>query len=157
LALEEVITASMDNELALAWQANKIKMVRLPENKPRKTNERPRPVKVELPTPEMRAKLLALLRAKRHSLTAEMHHSYARNDYTIEQMKLDMELRKRAGNMNKDAKQLKYIVRDLEICTLRNPRELPRVGEQKNDEPVPMEHTSTADVTTLVGSTQQQA
>jgi hypothetical protein len=113
-------------------------MTRLPADKPRKKDERPRPIKVELPNPELRARLLALLRAKRHQLTADMHHSYARNDYTKEQMSLDFELRRKAGKMNKEANKLKFVVRDLEICTIRNPRELPYI-QKKNKESLDMD------------------
>jgi hypothetical protein len=81
---------------------------------------------VELRTKELRDKLLDLLRSKRCNLTANMHHSYARRDYTVEEMIADKEKRKEAGRLNQQEGKLTWVVRNFELCKLRNPRELPK-------------------------------
>ncbi|KAK6039331.1 hypothetical protein COOONC_23165 [Cooperia oncophora] len=53
-------------------------------------------------------------------------HSYARRDYTSEELELDRTLRKQAGMSNAKLGMLQYVVRDLRICKLKTPRELPR-------------------------------
>ncbi|RCN35066.1 hypothetical protein ANCCAN_19097 [Ancylostoma caninum] len=66
------------------------------------------------------------MRSGRQSLTQRYVHSFARRDYTAQELQLDRALRKQAGDLNAREGKLNYVERDFEIVKLRNPRELPR-------------------------------
>ncbi|KIH52402.1 hypothetical protein ANCDUO_17497 [Ancylostoma duodenale] len=66
------------------------------------------------------------MRSGRQSLTQQFVHSYARRDYTAEELSLDRMLRKEAGDLNAREGKLLYIVRDFDIVKLSAPRDLPR-------------------------------
>ncbi|GMR62755.1 hypothetical protein PMAYCL1PPCAC_32950 [Pristionchus mayeri] len=52
-------------------------------------------------------------------------HSYVRRDLTMEELEYDRSLRREAGKRNAEAVQLEWVVRDLRIVRLSNPRPLP--------------------------------
>ena len=79
-------------------------------------------------------------------------HTYARTDYTREEIEYDRALPKKAGIVNGQEGKLAYIVRDLAIHKLTSPRELPardhskrtslpsrygQVSSQDNEAPAP--------------------
>ncbi|KIH43665.1 hypothetical protein ANCDUO_26324 [Ancylostoma duodenale] len=66
------------------------------------------------------------MRSGRQSLTQRFVHSYARRDYTAEELSLDRTLRKEAGDLNAREGKLAFVVRDFDIVKLNTPRELPR-------------------------------
>ncbi|KAK6058336.1 hypothetical protein COOONC_04095 [Cooperia oncophora] len=99
---------------------------RYPPERIKSANGRDRIIKIELPSQALRDKLLHHMRSGRQSLTRRFVHSYARRDYTSEELELDRTLRKQAGMSNAKLGMLQYVVRDLRICKLKTPRELPR-------------------------------
>ncbi|VDK58452.1 unnamed protein product [Cylicostephanus goldi] len=62
------------------------------------------------------------MKSGRLSLTRQFIHSYARKDYTREELEFDRTLRRKAGLMNRQEGKLLYVVRDLRIHKLKNPR-----------------------------------
>ncbi|KAK6033278.1 hypothetical protein OSTOST_00506 [Ostertagia ostertagi] len=87
----------------------------------RGVNARGKIIKIDLMTKALKDRLIANMRSVRQSLTRDFVHSYARRDYT-EELSLDRNLRKQAGQLNKKAGKLTFIVRDLEIHKLRSLR-----------------------------------
>ncbi|RCN25823.1 hypothetical protein ANCCAN_28462 [Ancylostoma caninum] len=123
-ALEEVVEASADSELIRELSTGQIDVHRHPKIRNVKSS-RPRIIKVYLRNQDLRDRLLHHIRNGRLSLTKQFVHSYARKDYTREELEYDRCLRKKAGQLNHQEGMLKYIVRDLSIHELRYPRELP--------------------------------
>ncbi|EYC32397.1 hypothetical protein Y032_0003g1549 [Ancylostoma ceylanicum] len=124
-ALREVIESSGDEDLLKEFTGGRITIHRHPQSKPIVNSGRPRIIKIYVRNRELRDRLLLLMRARRLPLTQEFVHSYARTDYTREEINYDRSLRKRAGIMNQREGKLMYVVRDLAIHKLRSPRELP--------------------------------
>ncbi|KIH68849.1 hypothetical protein ANCDUO_00812 [Ancylostoma duodenale] len=124
-ALKEVIESFRDEDLLRELNGGKIDIHRRPQSKPIVNNGRPRIIKIYVRNRELRARLLLLMRARRTSLTQEFVHSYARTDYTREEINYDRSLRKSAGITKQREGKLPYVVRDLAIHKLRSPRELP--------------------------------
>ncbi|KAK6038615.1 hypothetical protein COOONC_23880 [Cooperia oncophora] len=113
-AIKEIIDAACDNELMSQWKAGNIKIARA------------------------QGPSLGLYEKGRLSLTQTFHHSYARRDYTKEELDYDRQLRKRAGLLNANAGKLSYVVRDLAIHKLKTPRDLPRsISRSSSIEVVP--------------------
>uniref|UniRef100_A0A0N4W2Z7 SAM domain-containing protein n=1 Tax=Haemonchus placei TaxID=6290 RepID=A0A0N4W2Z7_HAEPC len=98
---------------------------RHPPVKPRNQGGRDRFIKIEVPSSAMKDKLLRHMKSGRQSLTRRFVHSYARRDYTVEELELDRSLRKQAGLANAKVGKLQYVVRDLQIHQLKNARHLP--------------------------------
>ncbi|KAK6044741.1 hypothetical protein COOONC_17754 [Cooperia oncophora] len=76
-------------------------------------------------TARSKDRLLRHMRSGRQSLTRRFVHSYARRDYTVEELELDRALRRQAGQSNAGLGKLQYVVRDLQIHKLKTARELP--------------------------------
>ncbi|GMT19868.1 hypothetical protein PFISCL1PPCAC_11165, partial [Pristionchus fissidentatus] len=57
-------------------------------------------------------------------------HAHVRRDYTADELEQDRFLRREAGKLNAEAGQLEFVVRDLKICRLANPRPLPERSMQ---------------------------
>jgi hypothetical protein len=135
--VKEVIESNSNKMLTDELASGKIKVSRInAKNKSDNSKGKgriPRPVIVELQSKELRDKLLDLIRSKRCSLTKDMPHSYARRDYTVEEMIMDREKRQEAGKLNQDAGKLTWVVRNFELCKLRNPRDLPQKQRSAND------------------------
>uniref|UniRef100_A0A7I4Z501 Uncharacterized protein n=1 Tax=Haemonchus contortus TaxID=6289 RepID=A0A7I4Z501_HAECO len=93
--------------------------------KPRNQGGRDRVIKIELPSSDMKDKLLRHMKSGRQSLTRRFVQSYARRDYTVEEWELDRSLRKQAGLANAKVRKLQYVVGDLQIHQLKNARHLP--------------------------------
>lgn len=124
-ALKEVVETSGDEELISEFTKGNIRAHRHPPGQPRGTQGRGRLIKIDLPSQELKERLLRHMRSGRQSLTKEYVHSYARCDYTEEQLELDRSLRRQAGELNARAGKLQYVVRDLQIHKLRLARNLP--------------------------------
>ncbi|XGW08955.1 hypothetical protein V3C99_011344 [Haemonchus contortus] len=124
-AIKEVIESSGDDELIREFNSGKITLCRYPKNKPSAGNHKPRIIKITLGNQCLRDRLLEHMRAGRLSLTRDFVHSYARTDYTREELEYDRSLRKKAGKLNQEEGKLAYVVRDLCIHKLKNPRDLP--------------------------------
>ncbi|XGW07566.1 hypothetical protein V3C99_010605 [Haemonchus contortus] len=124
-ALKEVIVSSGDQELLNEFNSGRIVAHRYPKTKPVSKNPRPRIIKISLGSQRLRDRLLDHMRAGRLSLTKDFVHSYARTDYTKEELAYDRSLRQKAGIMNREEGKLSYVVRDLAIHKLRTPRDLP--------------------------------
>lgn len=123
--LREAIYTSGDDELKSEFDRGQITSRRYPVGKPRKPGARGRIIKITLPNQALRDSLLAHMRSGRQSLTQKYVHSFARRDYTEEELHLDRALRKEAGQLNAQAGKLLYIVRDFDIIKLKAPRDLP--------------------------------
>ncbi|KIH47879.1 hypothetical protein ANCDUO_22056 [Ancylostoma duodenale] len=124
-AVREVVETSGDQELLKELNSGKIDFHRHPAVRSRLPNARPRIIKITLRNQELRDRLLQHMRTGRQSLTRQYVHSYARPDYTREEIDYDRALRKKAGVMNETEGKLMYVVRDLAIHKLRVPRDLP--------------------------------
>ncbi|EYC19211.1 hypothetical protein Y032_0025g1238 [Ancylostoma ceylanicum] len=124
--LREVIHTSGDDELIRELEQGQITSHRHPMGKPRGPGQRGRIIKICLPIQALRDSLLAHTRSGRQSLTQQFVHSYARRDYTAEELSLDRMLRKEASDLNAREGKLAYIVRDFDIVKLNTPRDLPR-------------------------------
>ncbi|KIH50203.1 hypothetical protein ANCDUO_19720 [Ancylostoma duodenale] len=124
-AVKEVIECSGDEDLLAEWRGRQIDVRRHPPIRNDSHDRRPRIIKITLRNQELRDKLLAYMKKGRLSLTKHCVHSYARNDYTKEELEYDRALRKKAGMLNHHEGRLIYVVRDLSIHKLRNPRPLP--------------------------------
>ncbi|EYC03997.1 hypothetical protein Y032_0090g2354 [Ancylostoma ceylanicum] len=124
-ALKEIIETSGDDELLGDLNNGKITLHRHPKIKTNSFSRLPRIIKIELRNQELRDRLLMHMRAGRLSMTKEYVHSYARKDYTKEELEYDRSLRKKAGMMNQLEGKLMYVVRDLVIHKLSVPRQLP--------------------------------
>lgn len=124
-AVKEVIEASGEEDLMAEFDAGEIQLHRHPKVVNNVNNRRPRIIKIRLRNQELRDKLLRHMRAGRQALTREFVHSYARPDYTKEEVEYDRLLRTKAGKMNRNEGKLAYVVRDLAIHKLKVPRELP--------------------------------
>ncbi|KIH58197.1 hypothetical protein ANCDUO_11599 [Ancylostoma duodenale] len=94
------ITWVGDSDLIHAYELGHITSHRHPAGKPRAPGARGRIIKISLPSQELRNSLLAHMRSGRQSLTERFVHSYARRDYTAEELQLDRSLRKQAGDLN---------------------------------------------------------
>ncbi|RCN40539.1 hypothetical protein ANCCAN_13509 [Ancylostoma caninum] len=123
--LAEIIESSGDPELVAEWQNRNIDIRRYPEGSARPASERPRIIKITTPNREVRDKLLSHMKRGRLSLAQQFTHSYARKDYTREELVFDRALRQKAGTLNQQAGKLLYVVRDLSIHKLRTPLDLP--------------------------------
>ncbi|EYC44081.1 hypothetical protein Y032_0473g2116 [Ancylostoma ceylanicum] len=73
------------------------------------------------------------MKSGRLSLTKHCIHSYARKDFTKEELEYDRALRRKAGALNQLEGKLVYVVRDLTIHKLRNPRALPYQASTQNN------------------------
>ncbi|EYC40176.1 hypothetical protein Y032_0625g791 [Ancylostoma ceylanicum] len=124
-ALKEIIDYSGDQELLAEWQSHNIDIRRFPERRDNLSGDRPRIIKITTRNQEFRDKLLDQMRRGRLSLTRQFTHSYARKDYTREEIEFDRALRKKAGLLNQQEGKLLYVVRDLSIQKLKTPRDLP--------------------------------
>ncbi|KAK6053270.1 hypothetical protein COOONC_09225 [Cooperia oncophora] len=126
-AIKEIIYAACDNELMSQWKAGNIKTARFPHNRSA-TLRKPRIIKINLPLQELRDRLLAFMKRGRLSLTQTFPHSYARRDYTKEELDYDRQLRKRAGLLSANGGKLLYVVRALAGLdkTPRSPRSISR-------------------------------
>lgn len=124
--LKEEVLTSGNEELIREFEAGHISAHRHPPGKPRNNGGRGRIIKISLPNQSLRDSLLAHMRCGRKSLTQRFVHSFARRDYTTEELELDRALRKEAGDLNAREGRLAYVVRDFDIVKLRSPRELPR-------------------------------
>ncbi|EYC35795.1 hypothetical protein Y032_0982g3284 [Ancylostoma ceylanicum] len=96
-ALKEIIETSGDDELLKDLQDGKISVHRHPKLRTSSLRRRPRIIKIELRNQELRDRLLMHMRAGRLSMTKDFVHSYARKDYTREELEYDRSLRKKAG------------------------------------------------------------
>ena len=139
-ALREVVEASENNELVQLLNNKQISCKRHPEQR-NPNSDRPRIIKIQLPTPEHRDNLLQFMRKGRQSLTRTMVHSYARRDYTQEQLELDRSTRREAGRLNAEAGELVWVVRDMKLFKLRTSRPLP-ARSVRNNNPTPPSNTA---------------
>ncbi|KIH47120.1 hypothetical protein ANCDUO_22824 [Ancylostoma duodenale] len=97
--LREAVYSSEDSDL-IHDEIGHITSHRHPAGKPRAAGSRGRIIKICLPSQELRDSLLTHMRSGRQSLTERFVHSYARRDYTVEELQLDRSLRKQAGDLN---------------------------------------------------------
>ncbi|VDL67127.1 unnamed protein product [Nippostrongylus brasiliensis] len=132
--LKEAVQTSGNDELIREFEKGRITSYRHPAGKPRGTGARGRIIKISLPNQELRNALLSHMRAGRQSLTRQFVHSFARRDYTSEELRLDRRLRKEAGERNAAEGKLMYIVRDFDIVKLKTPRELVVHRERSSSE-----------------------
>jgi len=130
--LNETFTNLGDKDLQGKWQRGEIKFHRHPETRP--PTARGRPLKVFLQSQADRDLVLGHVRRQRPSSLRAFPHAYIRRDLTREELSTDRDLRQRAGILNASFGGLKYVVRDLEIFTLSNPRPLPKrpQGQSQN-------------------------
>lgn len=131
--LKEVVQTSGDDQLIRELEQGRITSHRHPAGKPRKPGERGRIIKICLPNQALRDSLLDHMRSGRQSLTQRFVHSFARRDYTVEELSVDRALRREAGNLNAREGKLAYVVRDFNIVKLKVPRELPRRPLTRDD------------------------
>ncbi|WKX95687.1 hypothetical protein Q1695_012275 [Nippostrongylus brasiliensis] len=136
--LKEVVHTSGDAELIANFDRGLITAQRHPHGKPRAPGEQGRLMKIFLPNQELRDSLLAHMKTGRQSLTQRFTHSFARRDYTTDQLMLDRAIRKEAGERNAREGRLASVVPDFQIVKLSSPRELPR-GQMtaSSSQPVP--------------------
>ncbi|VDL65854.1 unnamed protein product [Nippostrongylus brasiliensis] len=127
-AIKEVIEASGDSELLDEFNRGSIEHHRHPQLR---RSSRPWIIKISLRNKDLRDRLLAHMRAERQSLTKNFGHSYARRVYTREELDYDRQLRKKAGAMNSQAGKLMFVVRDLTIHQLREPKDLPKNDQKR--------------------------
>ncbi|MFH4979093.1 hypothetical protein AB6A40_005802 [Gnathostoma spinigerum] len=120
----EVIRQSDNRELLDALEAGNISTQRHPSYEV--TPGRTRPLKVSFPSKTLRDQFINYVRFNKPQRIKNHPHCYVRRDYTDHELCEDRRLRQQAGIMNAQAKQLKYVVRDLRIITLKSPRELPK-------------------------------
>ncbi|EYB82078.1 hypothetical protein Y032_0367g32 [Ancylostoma ceylanicum] len=123
--IREVVLTSGNEDLISELDAGRITSHRHPIGKPRGPSGRGRIIKIRLANQQLRDALLSHMKAGRQSLTEQFVDSFARRDYTMEELNLDRALRKRAGDHNALEGKLVYIVRDFDIIKLKYPRELP--------------------------------
>ncbi|KIH49621.1 hypothetical protein ANCDUO_20304 [Ancylostoma duodenale] len=124
--LKEAVYSSGDERLIQEFDNGHITSHRHPVGKPRGPGARGRIIKVVLLNQELRDALLDHMRVGRQSLTQRFVHSFARRDYTAEEVQVDRALRKQVGDLNAREGRLVYVVRDFDIVQPRNPRELLR-------------------------------
>ncbi|EYC03568.1 hypothetical protein Y032_0093g2666 [Ancylostoma ceylanicum] len=124
--VKEAVYTSGCEDLIREYEEGRITIRRHPSGSPRGPGKRGRIIKITLANQSFRDSLLSHLRSGRQSLTQQFVHSFARRDYTMEELTLDRSLRKQAGDLNAQAGKLVYVVRDFDIVKLKNPRELPR-------------------------------
>ncbi|KIH50294.1 hypothetical protein ANCDUO_19628 [Ancylostoma duodenale] len=98
--LKEAVYSSGDDRLIDEFNRGNIKSHRHPIGKPRGPGTRGRIIKIALPSQELRDILLEHMRSGRQSLTQQYVHSFARRDYTAQELQLDRALRKQAGDLN---------------------------------------------------------
>ncbi|KIH59300.1 hypothetical protein ANCDUO_10472 [Ancylostoma duodenale] len=99
-ALREVIETSGDDDLLRELNCGRVELRRHPRIKSSANNSRPRIIKIKLQTQELRDRLLRYMKSGRQSMTQRFIHSYARTDYTREEINYDRILRRKAGQMN---------------------------------------------------------
>ncbi|KAK6060489.1 hypothetical protein COOONC_01848 [Cooperia oncophora] len=126
-AIKEIIDAACDNELMSQWKAGNIKIARFPHNRSA-ASRKPRIIKINLPSQELRDRLLAFMRKGRLSFTQTFYHSYARRDYTREELDYDRQLRKRAGMLNANAESIDKSTR---VYAMLEPAIQPKGGSIK--------------------------
>ncbi|KAF8387052.1 hypothetical protein PRIPAC_76194 [Pristionchus pacificus] len=76
---------------------------------------------------------IAVARQKQACRLSGSVHAFVRRDLTIEELDVDRSLRREAGKRNAEAGQLEYVVRDLRVVRLSNPRPLPPRSQQALD------------------------
>jgi hypothetical protein len=119
-----VIQASGDVSLSAAVASGGINFQRYPNDKPPPPGGRPRIIKVHFPTQQLRDSYIRAGRTNRPPAMTNLPHAFLRRDYTIDEQKLDGELRKQCGEVNKAANEISVVVRDLRIHKLTKPRPL---------------------------------
>ncbi|EYC20777.1 hypothetical protein Y032_0021g418 [Ancylostoma ceylanicum] len=124
--VKEAVYTSGCEDLIREFEEGRIIIHRHPSGRPRGPGKRGRIIKVTLGNQSLRDSLLSHLRSGRQSLTQRFVHSFARRDYTMEEIALDRSLRKQAGDLNAQAGKLQYVVRDFDIVKLKTPRDLPK-------------------------------
>ncbi|KHJ90408.1 hypothetical protein OESDEN_09750, partial [Oesophagostomum dentatum] len=108
--IKEAVYTSGDQELIQELEEGHITHQRFPPGKPRKPGQRGRIIKVTLLSQALRDRLLTHMRSSKQSLTKPFTHSYARRDYTIEELKLDRYLRKQAGDVSAQSDPCHYVI-----------------------------------------------
>ncbi|KIH68738.1 hypothetical protein ANCDUO_00929 [Ancylostoma duodenale] len=121
--VKEAVYTSGCDDLIREFEEGRISIHRHPDGRPR---GRGRMIKIPLSNQALRDSLLSHMKSGRQSLTQELMHSFARRDYTVEELSLDRSLRKQAGDLNAQAAKLLYVVRDFDIVKLKTPRDLPK-------------------------------
>ncbi|KHJ97485.1 hypothetical protein OESDEN_02536 [Oesophagostomum dentatum] len=97
---EEMPLWASDFDLIREYEKGHISCHRHPPGKPRQVGERGRIIKITLPSQNFKERLFEHMKTGRQSLTERFLHSYARRDYTNEELNLDRVLRKEAGDRN---------------------------------------------------------
>ena len=81
-------------------------------------------------------------------------HAYCRPDYSPEESRYDAQLRREAGKRNEIAGKLQWVVRNLTIVQLSNPRELPK--RQHSPDPNSNDNALIADSRSSLRQTRSQ-
>ena len=96
----ELVNTSGNSDLVREFESGHIAVRRHPPNRPQNSGRKGRIIKITLTNQELRDSLLFHMRCGRQSLTREFIYSFARRDYTPEELALDRSLRKQAGELN---------------------------------------------------------
>ena len=94
--------------------------------KERKSSSSHRIIKIQFPDKLARDRFLSQAHKIRAASLTGNPHAFLRRDFTSEELTRDRDLRREAGRRNSEQNQLAYVVRDLRIVTLTNPRPLPK-------------------------------
>ncbi|KIH44666.1 hypothetical protein ANCDUO_25308 [Ancylostoma duodenale] len=94
--IKEAVYTSGDQELISEFNEGRISWHRHPAGKPRGKGVRRRIIKIALTSQYFKDKLLAHMRSGRQTLTRNFVHSFARRDYTAEELKFDQIIKLKA-------------------------------------------------------------
>lgn len=91
----------------------------------KKEGSRDRPIKIQFLNQKDRDSFIHHVRHSQACRLSGSYHAFVRRDLTMEELEVDRSMRREAGKRNAEVGQLEFVVRDLRIVRLSNPRPLP--------------------------------
>lgn len=115
-------TLFRESSLKKKWEEGEIQYFRHPKDAPRNSKRQGRPIKLKFPTAEYQVQFLKEANQIRRNTFPTLHHVFARRDLNPTELQIDQDLRKECGIRNQECGLIKYVVRDLEVYTIKNPK-----------------------------------
>lgn len=106
------------------FEKGQIEWYRHPKDKPRNSKTRGRPLKIKLENPQSQVHFLKEADRARRTVFPTQPHIFVRRDLNPTELKIDADLRKECGIKNSECGVVKFVVRDLEIYEIKNPKHL---------------------------------
>lgn len=118
------------------WDKGEVQWFRHPKDAPRDSKRRGRPIKVKLASQQDQETFIKEANKVRHSTFTDQPHLFVRRDLTPKELEIDSELRRECGKRNQQLGLIKYVVRDLEIHEIKNPKHKVKPRDTNNTTPI---------------------